>query len=299
MSYYIVGNFDGSDDLTGGSAEDIYGGLISGGIVDGGYESFLGGLGVHEESSDSDTEDVDNDRESSSSESSSDSELDDEVQKPPKKALNKLLEDPDVDPEPVELNELEDEHHEQTIEDILNMDEDDEAGDLDEVNGGGKKKPVEPVADSEVHSEEDVEFGVEDSHEDSHKEDVEEIFGVEDNQESNEATNEDHSEEDIEFGIEDDQEPNDATSDATNEDQEEDPEEDIEFGVEEESQEDHQEEPDKNQKKKLERPDNLEVDNLDVDIKPTPTDESTETLTKEPTLGGSKFGDALSAYLTN
>ena len=263
MSYYIVGNFDGSDDLTGGSAEDIYGGLISGGIVDGGYESFLGGLGVHEESSDSDTEDVDNDRESSSSESSSDSELDDEVQKPPKKALNKLLEDPDVDPEPVELNELEDEHHEQTIEDILNMDEDDEAGDLDEVNGGGKKKPVEPVADSEVHSEEDVEFGVEDSHEEhqsEHQEDVEDVEEI--------------------FGVE--------------ESHDEDPEEDIEFGVEEESQEDHDEEPNKNQKKKLERP-----DNLDVDIKPTPTDESTETLTKEPTLGGSKFGDALSAYLTN
>ena len=236
MSYYIAENFDGTDDLTDGGVEDIYGGLISGGIVDGGYESFLGGLGVHDES---DTED--DDSESSSSESSSDSDA--EVQKPPKKALNKLLEDPDIEPEPLELNELEDEHHEQTIEDILNMDDDD-AGDLDEVSGGGKKKPAEP----------DIEFGVEEEEPQSNSK--EDIFGVEEVQEVQEEDLVEEAKEDVEFGIEEVQEP-------------------------------QKEEP---PKKKLERSDNLEVDDLEVDDKPTEDSDN-------PILGGSKFGDALYAYL--
>lgn len=295
MSYYVATNTGGSDDLTDGSQEDIYGGLISGGIVDGGYESFLGGLCIQEESS---SDESDDDRKSSSSESSSsesetESNSDDEDRKKPpkkvpKKALNKLLEDPDIQSEPIELDKLEDEHHEQTIEDILNMDGEDndgdgdgDEGDLDEVSGGGKTTLVLDIFEDadEDAKDDDAENKVENRVSEPEVED-QEVFGIEDPEDRLEDHPEDLLETEILFEEPLPEDSPDVTFGA----------EDVTFGVEDvEAQEDVDLPDESSSIKPMQdsRPDNLEL---------------AHEPKSEPKSGGSHlnpaFGSALSAYLT-
>ncbi len=120
MSYYIANVIDTYDDDS-----DIYGGIISGGIVQGGYESFLGGLGVTE----------DTDSEADLDESQEEDPKEDPKENKPKKGSVVFDDDPDLEEEESPLAEISDEHEEQTIEQILNMDEpDDEHRDID-LNG--------------------------------------------------------------------------------------------------------------------------------------------------------------------
>ncbi len=212
MSHYIPNDFDGGDD------SDIYGSMIMRGIVDGGYESFLGGLGITETDSDSES--------SSSDESVSTVDADKD-----KKPLTKQL---SIDPDNVNEEPVLDPTNDEQITNILNMDEEDSEADEEAEFG------IENANEEDSDAEEPTDANEEDSY----------AGKLDANEEDSDAGKLDANEDaEPEFGIED-VEP-DTELDA-NEDAE------PEFGIEDVEPDDDAKEPEPKPRKKTTRPDNVE-----------------------------------------
>ena len=184
MGYYLPMS---EDTLPDTDDADIYGGLISGG-----YESFLGGLNVVSDSDDESTSDTDSENVTYGGKTKG-------------KKVPAVLDDPDMIEE-LAAKKLTDEESEDISEEILNLDQD--AGDMDNPDNKAEDK---------------IEFGVEDNSEDTPKDKVE--FGVEEPEDA-EDTPEDTPVDKVEFGVEDNSE------DKSENKAEDKPEDKVEFGVE-------------------------------------------------------------------